>query len=176
MGTEETQCMFLPLKNLLSRSKDPFIRVNRAELKNYTISVEEAVAAAEEEKVVEAEEEKVVEAEEEEEVEEEEEEEMVEHESNKKRGRPKKGKKRRIHEEGKYYITFMNHIILFPSTYIYALFLDEIITLGKEIINIPGFKEIEIININTPQRSRPALRSCRLSDKDDKNYNESKKG
>ena len=172
MGTEETQCMFLPLKNLLSRSKDPFIRVNRAELKNYTISVEAAVAAAE--KVVEAEEEKVVEAEEEEV--EEEEEEMVEDESNKKRGRPKKGKKRRIHEEGKYYITFMNHIILFPSTYIYALFLDEIITLGKEIINTPGFKEVEIIHINTPQRSRPALRSCRLSDKEDKNYNESKKG
>ena len=148
---------------------EPFTVVSKADLNFYALTKEQlqsinveaqtfVINSAVAETVAVAEEEEKVEAEEEEE----------EEESNKKKGRPKKGKKRRIHEEGKYYITFMNHIILFPSTYIYALFLDEIIT--------PGFKEIEIIHINTPQRSRPALRSCRLSDKDDKNYNESKKG
>jgi hypothetical protein len=153
---------------------EPFKVVSKADLNFYALTKEQLQSinveaqsfvknSAAAETVAVAEEEEKVEAEEEEE-------------SNKKKGRPKKGKKRRIHEEGKYYITFMNHIILFPSTYIYTLFLDEIITLGKEIINTPGFKEIEIIHINTPQRSRPALRSCRLSDKDDKNYNESKKG
>ena len=44
--------MFLPLDQLLSRSKDPFILVSSADLKNYTLKEEEeavktAVAAAE---------------------------------------------------------------------------------------------------------------------------------